>query len=322
MFVCIFFIWVLILSQSEAVSLDEDYEDFDPDYNDFNGTSFGLKLSTDLAYHFYCTRHPTKSIKVEIGTISRLKNTNFSAEKETLFIVHGWKCNNVSQINREITAAILKNHDINVIVVDWSKMAGKNYISAKRAVTRVGLYVAGFITELKANFGLRLEKVKFVGHSLGAHICGNAGAALGGKVDRIVGLDPAGPLFTVKNTANRLDRTDAKFVQVIHTNGGTLGFGEAIGHADYFPNGGESQPGCGWDLVGTCSHSRAYAYYSESLQHNFLARRCTDIKQYKKGNCKKIDVNDFSVMGRFTVDYNARGSYYLLTNSKPPYARG
>uniref|UniRef100_A0A6P7GIA5 Pancreatic lipase-related protein 3-like isoform X2 n=1 Tax=Diabrotica virgifera virgifera TaxID=50390 RepID=A0A6P7GIA5_DIAVI len=202
-------------------------------------------------------------------------------------------------------------------------MAGKNYISAKNSVTRVGLYVAGFIKQLKENFGIRLEKVKFVGHSLGAHICGNSGAALGGKVDRIVGLDPAGPLFTVKNIDNRLDRSDAKFVQVIHTNGGTLGFRLAMGHAEYFPNEGESQPGCRWDMIGTCSHSRAYAYYSESLLRNFYARRCTDFKHYKKGNCNIVDANDFSAMGRFKVDYNARGSYYLLTNSKPPYyARG
>nr|CAH7728372.1 unnamed protein product [Callosobruchus chinensis] len=58
-----------------------------------------------------------------------------------------------------------------------------------------------------------------------------------------MGLDPAGPFFTVKNLDNRLDSTDAKFVQVVHTNDGFLGFSGQLGHADYYPNGGKTQPG-------------------------------------------------------------------------------
>lgn len=97
---------------------------------------------------------------------------------------------------------------------DWSPAAGKNYVSAQGSVVRVGQFVADFINSLVSTYKINLDNVKFVGHSLGAHISGNAGAALKGRVDRIVGLDPAGPLFSVKNTDNRLDPTDAKFVQV------------------------------------------------------------------------------------------------------------
>lgn len=42
-----------------------------------------------------------------------------------------------------------------------------------------------------------------------------------------------------------LDSTDAKFVDVIHTNGRHLGMILPAGHVDYYPNGGEHQPGCG-----------------------------------------------------------------------------
>ena len=64
------------------------------------------------------------------------------------------------------------------------------------------------------------------------------------------GLDPAYPLFSIDNTDTRLDTTDAEFVDVIHTNSGYitdigLSFPFAIGHADFFPNGGSSQAGCG-----------------------------------------------------------------------------
>ena len=44
--------------------------------------------------------------------------------------------------------------------------------------------------------------------------------------------------------AERLDKSDAKYVDVIHTDAGGLGTDLVIGHADYFPNGGRDQPNC------------------------------------------------------------------------------
>lgn len=42
-----------------------------------------------------------------------------------------------------------------------------------------------------------------------------------------------------------LSWADAAFVDVIHTDGGHLGFPNPIGHADFYPNGGSRrQPGC------------------------------------------------------------------------------
>lgn len=64
------------------------------------------------------------------------------------------------------------------------------------------------------------------------------------------GLDPALPLFTLGNKDARLDKHDAKHVEVIHTCGGYLGFSSPLGHIDFYPNGGTRQPGCGWDYRG------------------------------------------------------------------------
>ena len=65
----------------------------------------------------------------------------------------------------------------------------------------------------------------------------------------ILGLDPAGYLFEDANEKYHLDKSDANFVDVIHTNGESLAFGglgiwKAIGHVDFYPNGGKSQRGC------------------------------------------------------------------------------
>ena len=68
-------------------------------------------------------------------------------------------------------------------------------------------------------------------------------------LSRISGLDPAGPSFQGKRLPVRLDSTDAKFVDVIHSNteialGLGLGTTDDSGHIDFFVNGGQSQPGC------------------------------------------------------------------------------
>lgn len=67
----------------------------------------------------------------------------------------------------------------------------------------------------------------FIGHSLGAHICGYAAHELklrGSEwpVARITGLDPAQPCFRNSDPTLRLDKSDAHFVDVIHTNGHVL----------------------------------------------------------------------------------------------------
>lgn len=65
----------------------------------------------------------------------------------------------------------------------------------------------------------------------------------------ITGLDPSAPYFEHTGPKVRLDPTDAKFVDVIHTDiGYILGLGIGIngqsGHVDFYPNGGKYQPGC------------------------------------------------------------------------------
>jgi hypothetical protein len=104
-----------------------------------------------------------------------------------------------------------------------------------------------------------------IGHSLGAHTAGFAGARVPG-LGRITGLDPADPCFDKSSPSGRLDSSDADFVDVIHTNGKYTdgmsflvitgsGMSAACGDVDFYPNGGLFQPGC-TELLG-CSHNRA-----------------------------------------------------------------
>ena len=96
-------------------------------------------------------------------------------------------------------------------------------------------------------------KIFCVGHSLGSHVCGFTGKTK--KLDGIIAIDPAGPNFEHHNTENRLDKNDAKFVEVLHTDAGELGIVQPIGHVDIYLNGGKTQPDCpGWIAELGCSH--------------------------------------------------------------------
>ena len=60
----------------------------------------------------------------------------------------------------------------------------------------------------------------FIGFSLGAHISGQAAELLklnNITVDRITALDPAEPCFDEVNLPLRLNKTNADFIDVIHT---------------------------------------------------------------------------------------------------------
>jgi len=62
-------------------------------------------------------------------------------------------------------------------------------------------------------------------------------------------MDPAGPFYEGSDERVRLNPSDAKFVDVIHSNGKPItsagaGMFASCGHVDFYPNGGKSQPGC------------------------------------------------------------------------------
>ena len=147
--------------------------------------------------------------------------------------------------------AYLTREDLNFFSIDWTVLgSGINYPGiVVNNVPVAGAHVGAFVDFLIEN-GASIDSFHLMGFSLGAHVIGIAGSSIkAGKVPRITGMDPAGPGFPLNDTDHRLDDTDAHFVDVIQTNSGDLidnglGYGPAIGHVDFYPNGGEFQPGC------------------------------------------------------------------------------
>ncbi|XP_049887143.1 pancreatic triacylglycerol lipase-like [Pectinophora gossypiella] len=300
--------------------------------------------------HFYfSSRLQPNRVQVYPGDQFGLEWVDFKPERKTIMIVHGFMSHSNASWVTDMTRAFLSWGDVNVIVVDWS--GGGNTWKYWRAVAntrRVGSDVTGFFKQLIAATGARTKDFHFVGHSLGAHICSYVSYHLGG-VARITGLDPAQPCFRTSDRTERLDESDADFVDVIHTNGRLLkkiGFGlpDPTGHADFYPNGGMKQPGCHNNTKSLwyrflpfspkklqqaiCSHGRAYLLFTESLINNNCSFRAHSWNLTYEGvntsltaACDKI--SSCVDMGINAIGGNcrprAKGAYFVLTTEKQPY---
>lgn len=176
--------------------------------------------------------------------------------------------------------------DVSVFIVDWSKIANKEYHmrTSRYGSEEVARNVADFILCIIQDVlnitdpeeqRIFSAKIRLAGHSLGAHISGWIGhfilSAINTLIGIIFGLDPAGPNFRTQLTdclQFRLNQKNAIFVQVMHTDNSGCGNKHSLGHADYFFNRGDCQPGCiCGSLPGAqnCNHVRAIYYFRASL---------------------------------------------------------
>lgn len=244
----------------------------------------------------------------------------FSPRKETKIIIHGFMESHDMDHIANLKNAILEQGDYNVIMVNWSGGATGHYHTARLNIRVVGRQTANMMRFLVDTYSYSMA-IHVIGHSLGAHAAGYAGEDFAYTVDRITGLDPAGPWFVDELDRCRLDASDASFVDVIHTNGNPYGFGllDQLGHQDFYPNGGENMPGCGMFSV-FCHHRRSILYFTDSLSCSFPAYRCDSWEDFTTDLCQQTCVNEGCAEMGFNADRNrAPGKYYLRTNKYQPF---
>ncbi|KAK2509980.1 hypothetical protein MC885_009278 [Smutsia gigantea] len=160
-------------------------------------------------------------------------------------------------------------------------------------------------------FGYSPSKVHLIGHSVGAHLAGEAGSRIPG-LGRITGA-------------------------------GTI---NACGHLDFYPNGGKHMPGCE-DLITPlfkfdfsaykeevasffdCNHARSHRFYTESILNPdaFIAYPCRSYKAFKAGNCFHCPQEGCPTMGHFADRFHLKNMkpnrpyYFLNTGTLSPFAR-
>lgn len=262
------------------------------------------------AYLLFTRNNPLIEEAILFGDEDSIRQSNFNKKKEVIVIVHGWRGKGKNTMSLMLTEAFLEADDCNIIVFDWSTLANRNYVTARYGVATVGKSLGEFLRWL-TTLGISYDKMHLVGFSLGGHLIGNAGREVNGNIKRITALDPAGPLWS--NSEDRINQTDARYVEVIHTNTGLYGYTDPCGDVDYYPNGGTNMPGC-W--MSSCSHSKAYEYMAATVKYDHLIGNMCDTFRDITGN---ICEGDPLPMGNRDINKKGSGIFRVNTASTYPF---
>ncbi|CAG7730660.1 unnamed protein product, partial [Allacma fusca] len=149
---------------------------------------------------FIASKRPLAKAPVFIGNEDVLNAAGFLQNASTVVIVHGFMSNYHAGPGMDLNPAYLNSTQkpLNIILVDWSEMAGIHkapvkpldrsdafYFPPARAIELVGNQTGIFI-EFLIHFGAKLEDFHLIGHGLGAHALGWTGRRLEVKLGRRV----------------------------------------------------------------------------------------------------------------------------------------
>ncbi|XP_060950171.1 lipase member H [Limanda limanda] len=293
----------------------------------FMGTSLYVRLLLYTRANLDCGR--------EIDHRHPAAQPLFNLSRPTAFVIHGYRPTGAPPIWIDHLVRLLaEQEDMNVIVVDWNKGAANlNYFTAVAYTREAAHNLTGFIRTMEVG-GASLSSVHLIGVSLGAHLAGFVGSNLEGKIGRITGLDPAGPMFTSATTEQRLDPSDAMFVDVLHTDMNSFGLRGSHGHIDFYANGGADQPGCPKTIFAgksyfVCDHQRSVFLYLCALNRtcsltgypcssysDFLDGRCLQCEAFKPASCPMLGY-DFSRWTETLLRLGQTKVFFSTTASLP-----
>ncbi|CAL1289521.1 unnamed protein product [Larinioides sclopetarius] len=268
---------------------------------------------------------------------------SFNPNHETKFLIHGYVAILAPDDRfNDIKKVLLDYGSYNVIIVNWTMYNNFPFVLAYRNARIVGIKVAEFMKFTVNHARASPETFHCIGHSLGSHVCGQAGR-LTSNLGRITGLDPGGISKFLRLKPNiRLRYKDANYVDVIHTSdifsGTGLGYLDALGHMDFYPNGGVEQPHCQkgrrYQLntvknltiqtsidEGLCNHYIVLSYFKYSIMNNcrFIATKCGNFLSYKQNQCSPFDHPITAEMGfriQTSIDEGLCNHYIVLSYFK------
>ncbi|XP_057656460.1 lipase member H-A-like [Diorhabda carinulata] len=311
------FIYVTIVSQFCWCHVED--EDVKANYRKLPKVDFSVANANkdDILYTLFTNSEPTTGKKL------REDNSNVEIiEKNitTVLIFHGWTTDDNSPWFRPLRDEFFKIGKHNIIFVNWSRAGNQSYSISCANVKLVGMYLAQFLIASKVD----LDKVHLIGHSLGSQLTSYIGKSVislaDKKIGRITALDPAGPMWSRMLETERLNKNDADFVDVIHTDIQMYGFTAPCGDVDFYPNGGSHQPGCpSRQSDDNCSHARSTLYFIESLTTKVFAKEASfEEDETFEVTIRVKDDGKEVVFGRH-VNTTMEGVYYLKTNSQKPF---
>ncbi|CAB1328854.1 unnamed protein product [Coregonus sp. 'balchen'] len=323
---------ILAFYVTSAVGEDEQPRSECADFNNKTWLEYHQQGSKLQVQYLLLTRKNTDCASLFSQESLSNNASYFNSSQPTKIIVHGYRAlGSKPSWVKQLAQALLQVQDANVVVVDWVYGASYAYNLVVENYKEVAVQISVLINQLQ-NHGCKLESFHFIGVSLGAHVSGFVGTLFKGEIGRITGLDPAGPMFKGADKYDRLDPSDALFVEAIHTDSDYFGISIPVGHADFFLNGGMDQAGCSHSrflsIYGSviCNHMRALHLYISALNgtcplsgipcssyEDFLKGRCLGCP----GRCPRIGLLENS--GITVSPLPQLEKLFLLTTSAPPF---
>ncbi|XP_066549705.1 pancreatic triacylglycerol lipase [Amia ocellicauda] len=297
----------------------------------------------------FTRKNPNNYQELTWNNVDTFLASNYKGNKTTRIITHGFIDKGDENWLLDMCKLMLKIEDINCICVDWKRGGRTLYTQSAQNIRIIGAQMADMIESFQSIYGQKPADFHVIGHSLGAHSAGEVGRRIKG-LGRITGLDPAEPYFQGTPILVRLDPSDAVFVDVIHTDALPMipyvgmGMAQAVGHLDFYPNGGEHMPGCDKNVIsqiidldgiweGTrdfvaCNHLRSYKYYLDSILNpgGFSGYSCSNGEQFESGKCFPCPAGGCPPMGHHASKaYAPNGAeklkFYLNTGDARPFGR-
>ncbi|KAF5301941.1 hypothetical protein FQR65_LT08676 [Abscondita terminalis] len=293
-------------------------------------------------FFFFSRTNPTERILIDLDDFDFVLTNNIDPLLPMYTITHGFLEGGDRNWIKLITKELLIRENCNIIVIDWHGGSDPPYSQAVANIRLVGAIAAHLLADLARHTGeKKLKHVHSIGHSLGAHLSAYIGYTLQKdfnlKLGRISGLDPAEPHFAKSQAPVRLDRSAAYYVDVIHTDAsafirGGLGIVESVGHVDYYPNGGNNQPGCDRSVMQSislesgsffkgmrsflgCNHIRSHLLFLESINTKcpFSSITCNAYEDLVNGTCFDCDQNGQNCL---TFGFHGKAHYDRLVKNK------
>jgi len=268
---------------------------------------------------------------IDFNNQNSLEGANIQSNLPLVITIDGFLSNTTSPMTSLLKRSYTEHGGKNVIVLDWSKLSGSTervdnalrmaaaYLTVLGNVGPAGHRLAQFLELIEEEKGIPMSEVTIIGGSLGAHIAGACGSYIRNKygeakIGRIVGLDPAGPFFSMQvDKDKRLHKGDAQSVEIYHSNRGTLGDSEHdTGDINVYCNGGNNQPGCAEaDAAnsGVCSHTYAFKVFNAAFDQDIEACPCVGDSACTCNDCS-YDCSNPLRLGPVQPT-GARGRYHL-----------
>jgi len=258
--------------------------------------------------------------------------------QKVVFLIHGFSfLGEQPEEFKDMKTEILNAEEAGVIIVDWFEGAkvDLSFLRNSTSVSMLGDFVnlapyqqaAANTRYVGAALAVVTDNIRSIshhnltthciGHSLGAHTCGFLGKALNKTssppLDRIIGLDPTGPLFLDSHlaadmevpyysTSSHLDRGDALLVDTIHTDSNWLGSFTKTGYHDFYvgksktTNDGKREDSYGYNQPGVkeCfigSHNLAKDIFLAMIEEQdcIVNKVCTNININVTAGCQEVE---------------------------------